>query len=345
MMMAVTAFSNDTNIPPWLQEHCIRLKAIDSDITNLNLNIRRLNRPMMEALSKAICANPRIEMINFTSSLMNNVPPTRPAALLPPQQQPLQQVGQQQQPNLNPAQPHDQQQQQVSSTPPVGSPYDAALPLAELVLPNHPSLQKIHLSYNRLSCCISIGTALLTNTVLKELYLDYNLLDASSGIALANGLRYNKSLKVLQLKSNKIGDVGGVALAKSLQTNTTLIQLGLSNNMLGVESGNAFLNLLRSNQNITVTTLSLDENPCMPVEIRNQIQFYIRANQVGIQQILRRQYYYYHQQHQTTNTTNNNTNINENSTNCFSNSIWPFILEELEPDMVYYFLQQKPDVL
>ena len=332
-------------IPPWLQEHCSRLKAMDSDITNLNLNIRQLNRPMMTELSKALCVNPRIEIINFTSSLMNNVARRPPPTAF-----------RQQRREENMWQPQNVQQRQVEgqrsnnpTTALMGGPYDAALPLAELVLPDHPSLQKIHLSYNRLSCCISIGDALVTNTVLKELHLDYNLLGTSSAIALANGLKYNKSLRVLQLKSNKIDDVGGVAIANSLRSNTTLKHLGLSNNLLGVETGKVFLNVLKI-QNISLTHLTLDENTSLPMKTRQQIQYYTRANQVGIRHILRyytnnsnRRHHQFHQKKRQKKSSDQ-LSLNSNSSSNSIDAIWPCMLEQLEPDMIYFFLQQKPDL-
>ena len=73
------------------------------------------------------------------------------------------------------------------------------------------------------------------------------------------------------------------------------------------------------------------------VELKNQIQFHIRVNQVGIRHILRQQQNYYNEEEKSS---SSNPNIISNN-----NSILPCLLEELEPDMVYYFLQQKPDVM
>ena len=258
-----------TPIPRWLNEHCVRLVAIDADIVNLNLNIRRLNRPMMEALAKALAHNTKIEIVNFTSSFMNTNDET------------------------------------------------AILPLTEVVLPNHPSLQIVHLSYNRFTNIISIGQALQTNTTLRELYLDYNCLTKTSAIAIANGLMTNRTLQVLRLQSNQIGDEGGIALANALRTNTTLQELGLSKNQLGSSTGHALLDTLQ-HHNISLKRLTLAENPNIPPVLRLKVQYYVRANQVG-RHVLRQQQKF---------------NIN----------LWPSVLEQLEPDMTYYFLQQKPDL-
>ena len=73
--------------------------------------------------------------------------------------------------------------------------FDAMSPLAELVLPSHPSLRILHLAYNRLTNTASIGAALQTNSVLKELHLDHNLINNVSAVALAQGLRQNESLE------------------------------------------------------------------------------------------------------------------------------------------------------
>jgi Ran GTPase-activating protein (RanGAP) involved in mRNA processing and transport len=257
-------------IPPWLDEHCVRLQAVDSDITNLNLNIRRMDRSMMEALAKALSCNPRIEIVNFTSSFMNA-----------PQEN------------------------------------DAVSPLAEL-LKRHNSLRTVHLSYNHLTSAVAIGRALHTNVKLRELYLDHNHLEDGSAVSLAQGLQHNETLQVLQLESNQIGDAGGVALALALRTNTTLLQLGMSRNRLGVEAGRALLEQAMLDHNTTLTRLLLEENPGIPPQIRLKLQYLVRANQVG-RHIL--------------------------GSSSFNINLWPSVLEDLEPNMTYYFLQQKPDLL
>jgi hypothetical protein len=255
-----------TALPPWLSDQCFRLQSRDPDLMNLNLNIRRLDADMMEALAKALLMHDTIEIVNLTSSLVR--------------------------------------------------PEQALLPLAEIVLPNHPSLQKIHLSYNRLESVSALGTALQTNDHLLELYLDYNQIDKISAMALAHGLAHNNSLKLLQLNFNKIGDEGGKALANALKTNNSLKQLGMNKNQLGLESARALSEALELN--VTLTRLDLFENPDMPPPVVEKLQLYIRANKVG-RYVLREP--------------------------LFPASWWSFVLEGIEPEMLFFFLKQKPELL
>jgi Ran GTPase-activating protein (RanGAP) involved in mRNA processing and transport len=255
-----------TVLPPWLIEHCFRLQTKDPDLKNLNLNIRRLDKDMMEALAKALLIHDTIEIVNMTSSLVR--------------------------------------------------PEQALLPLARIVLPNHPSLQKIHLSYNRLESVAALGMALETNDHLLELYLDYNQIDTISAMALAHGLTHNNTLKVLQLNFNKMGDEGGKALANSLKTNNSLTQLGMNKNQLGLESAGALTEALE--QNVTLTRLDLFENPDMPPAVIEKLQLHIRANKKG-RYVLREP--------------------------LFPASWWSFVLEGIDPDMTFFFLKQKPELL
>jgi Ran GTPase-activating protein (RanGAP) involved in mRNA processing and transport len=255
-----------TALPPWLIEHCFRLQTKDPDLMNLNLNIRRLDEDMMEALANALLLHDTIEIVNLTSSLVR--------------------------------------------------PEQALLPLARIVLPNHPSLQKIHLSYNRLESVAALGTALQTNDHLLELYLDYNQIDTISAMALARGMTHNNTLKVLQLNFNKMGDEGGEALANSLKTNNSLMQLGCNKNQLGLKSARAFTEALE--QNVALTRLNLFENPDMPLSVIENLHLVIRANKVG-RYVLREP--------------------------LFPASWWSFVLEGIEPDMTFFFLKQKPELL
>ena len=255
-----------TTLPPWLEEHCLRLQAKNSDIINLNLNIRRLDESMMEALAKALRNNHVIEIVNLTSALIQ--------------------------------------------------PEQALLPLAQVVLPNHPSLQTIHLSYNRLENVTALGLALQTNKSLLELYLDYNLINTSSAVALARGIAQNNTLQVLQLNFNRIGDQGGRALGNALQSNKSLRQLGLKKNILGPDSASVFMEVLL--ENVTLTRLNLDENSNFPASAFQKVQYYIRSNQVG-RYLLRDRF--------------------------LPAGLWSLTLEGLEPTMMFFFLKRKPDLI
>lgn len=255
-----------TALPPWLIDQCFRLQTNDPDLMNLNLNIRRLDEDMMEALSKALLMHDTIEIVNLTSSLVR--------------------------------------------------PEQALLPLARIALPNHPSLQKLHLSYNRLESVAALGMSLQTNDHLLELYLDYNQIDTISAMALAHGLTHNNTLKVLQLNCNKMGDEGGKELANALKTNNSLMQLGMNKNQLGLESARALTEALE--QNVTLTRLDLVENPGIPPPVIESLHMYIRANEVG-RYALREP--------------------------LFPASWWSFVLEGIEPEMTFFFLKQKPELL
>jgi hypothetical protein len=232
------------------------------------LNIRRLDPDMMCALAKALIHNPRIEIINLTSSLIH--------------------------------------------------PNQTILPLAHVLAYPQKSLQVIHLSYNRLEHAASIGDALRTNYTLQELYFDYNRLDSASAISLANGLRQNQTLRVLQLNSNCIGDVGGQALGRALKYNTTLKKLGLNRNQLGDNSGRALVQGLVQDNNVSLTILQLDENPLLS-SYAALLQYYVRTNLVGRYML---------------------------GAGVISLwSLWPLVLQNLEADMIFFFLTEKPDLV
>jgi Ran GTPase-activating protein (RanGAP) involved in mRNA processing and transport len=203
--------------------------------------------------------------------------------------------------------------------------------LAEL-LQHHPSLQVIHLSYNRLSNADCLGQTLSTNTcILQELYLDHNQLSPESAVSLAEGLTMasarnnnkNTQLQVLCLNSNRIGDVGGEALGRLLQTNTSLKRLQLANNRLGPRSALALWEALEQHSNVTLIELRLDENPLLLAQstVRaSRIQQLVRANQVG-------RYLLQHDEPTP------------------PVGLWPLVLEGLEADAQYYFLQEFPTLV
>src|SRR3569832_435009 len=60
------------SIPPWLQEHCDRLVANDLSLTNLNLNIRRLDDRQLHALAVTMSQNYHLLVLNLTSSLTSS---------------------------------------------------------------------------------------------------------------------------------------------------------------------------------------------------------------------------------------------------------------------------------
>lgn len=64
-----TVYASMDTIPPWLQEHCHRLAGEDPELSNLNLNIRRLNVARMNVLCHALRHNRVLKVLNLTNSL------------------------------------------------------------------------------------------------------------------------------------------------------------------------------------------------------------------------------------------------------------------------------------
>jgi hypothetical protein len=293
-MTSMTAAAAHPLLPSWLEEHCVRLNEPNSTISNLNLNIRRFNHEMMQALAKALSDNKRIQIINMTSALSS-------------------------------LSGNNNNSNTTTNNSNSNHPDAILLPLSH-VLSYHASLEIVHLSYNQLEDASSLGVVLQTNTRLVELYLDYNRLNCKTAMALAHGLRHNRTLLVLQLNSNRIGDVGGQALGMALRDNATLTTLSLLRNHypLGALTGQAFHHALY--YNVTLTKLQLDETPFLAPYCA-RLQYITRANQVG-RYLLRI----------------HSTETKQQSSYLMG-SLWPLIFERLESDMIYFYLQEKPDLV
>jgi len=296
---------DDRRIPHWLKENCFRLKDEGENLRNLNLNIRRLNASMILVLCEALRDNTRIETVNMTSSL--------------------------------------------SSTQRSHDAGRILIPLA-YALRRHVSLKTIHLSYNQLKDATSLGVTLeLNRSSLTELYLDYNRLNVNTAISLARALRRNNKLSILQLNSNRLGDEGGRIIAEALRDNTSLKTLGLARNSLGSKTAEAFLETLDFHGNLSLKQLSLSGNPDIPLKSERTISYLVRANRAGR--------YLLRNDASSRNTINkndenankclcrtNNTNsggTNGNGGDC-RNKLWPLIFQRLDPDMIYFFLREKP---
>jgi Leucine Rich repeat len=161
---------------------------------------------------------------------------------------------------------------------------------------DHPSLQKLYLSYNKIVFGASLARVIRMNTRLIELHLDYNLLDKTTVIAIAESLRNNNTLQVLQLSSNtKLDDDVGVAIAQALGRkfskgrrttriicgNKSLKTLGLSRCNLGPKTATALLKSLDEGNNVTLRRLTLDQNPDMPTVTVHKIMNFVKANRCG----------------------------------------------------------------
>lgn len=204
-------------------------------------------------------------------------------------------------------------------------------PLGE-ALHSHVSLTTLHLSYNLLHDATPIASAIRMNQTLTELHLDRNRLNPDMGVALAEALRQNRTLKVLQLGSNQVGEKGGIALAKALGEggNTSLKTLGLARNELGPGTADALLKALDDNHNnLTLTLLMVDQNPHMPPLKVQKIQRLVNANQSGR--------YLLHI-----------SDYSDESAEKQAYSIQgllPLVLVRLEPDMMFFFLCEKPSLV
>lgn len=318
---------DDRRIPTWLKENCLRLNDEGENLRNLNLNIRRLNLAMILVLSEALRDNTRIETVNMTSSLSNT-----------------------------------QRNQDAGRI---------LIPLA-YALRRHVSLKTIHLSYNQLKDATSLGVTLeLNRSSLTELYLDHNRLSVDTAVALARALRRNNKLSILQLNSNNLGDEGGRIIAEALRENTGLKTLGLARNSLQSKTADALLKALDFQGNVSLVRLSLSGNPGIPKVSERTISYLVRANRAG-RYLLRND--------STKNkicgkncgddTNDNGGNINEESfrtigdTRCdtcqcnkidqgddsgrgsdYRPNLWPLVFQGLEPEMIYFFLREKPRLL
>lgn len=297
-------FVDDRRIPSWLKENCFRLKDEGENLRNLNLNIRRLSPAMILVLSEALRDNTRIETVNMTSSLSNT-----------------------------------QRRQDATRI---------LIPLA-YALRRHVSLKTIHLSYNQLKDATSLGVTLeLNRSSLKELYLDHNHLDVDTAIALARALRRNNKLSILQLNSNQLGDEGGRIIAESLRYNKGLKTLGLARNLLEKKTAEALSKALDFHANISLKYLSLSDNPGIPVKSEQMIMYFVRANRAG-RYLLRNDVRkdkieqkgtlgkFHGNSHY-----NNRIYENEEDKSDYRSRLWPLVFEGLEPDMIYFFLREKP---
>jgi Leucine-rich repeat (LRR) protein len=154
-----------------------------------------------------------------------------------------------------------------------------ALEVIAQVICHHVSLKVLHLSYNRLLNVTCIGQALMAkNSTLTHLYLDYNLIDRQSCLALADGLCHNTTLEVLQLGSNNIGDEGCIALAKAVACNKTLRILGLARNGITNKGAAAMEEAMQSN--FTIEYINCDKN-WFPSVQQTRLELMCRANKAG----------------------------------------------------------------
>lgn len=306
---------NTSSIPRWLEEQCFRLRDEGSNLRDLNLNIRRLDPIMMDFFSEALEDNTRIESVNMTSSLSF----------------------------VNRDDHTDK---------------DILTPLANAIR-RHVSLKTLHLSYNLLKDATSLGANLEMNqSSLKELYLDQNRLDNNTVVALARVIRQNDTLTLLQLNYNNIGDEGGKIIADALKDNTCLKTLGLAHNSLKSETASSLLRSLECNRNVTLVRLFLHGNPEFPKSLERTISYLVQANRAG-RYLLRnddgesKSAIAENDKRDSDNDKDKNEKKEKKNVTGGGGSdskrhvlgLWPLVLQRSEPDMVYFFLVQKPSLV
>jgi hypothetical protein len=194
--------------PPWLLDNCNRLIANEASLTNLNLNIRRLNDDDLELLADALEQNSTLQILNLTSSL--NLP------------------------NIN-VRLIDGYLQQIilHSTLEVLHLSYNRLGSITATLASDPAshLSELHLDHNSLDYPELLFSSLRCNTSLKVLQLNSNRLCDDACRVLSDALVTNSSLEVLGLRQNLITCAGAARLEGCLRiSNMVLRRLELDEN-------------------------------------------------------------------------------------------------------------------
>jgi len=363
----------NNHLPPWLQDHCRRLadEPQDRNLTNLNLNIRRLDTAdMVRALAAAIRRNRGyLSVLNLTSTLSNN-----PVAVVPLFRTDDNNNNNNNN-NNNSAGDNSYNNNNISNANSDQSSSDdvngGENKSSEADYDLLSSLRILHLSYNRIRDAGPIGHCLATNRSLVELYLDYNLI-GSGGVtmaaasaagahgnrgpsrklrrqlrALASGLGQNTTLRVLALSYNRLGDAGCMALASpsSLGRNRSLRVLRLAHNGV-TEVGAKALESVLENSNCTLEELDLGgHDDDIPPALLARIELLCRANRVGGRRLLLLK----------------QCNEGDMCDGCPDtlphHLLWPIVLGRCNAiggagtadkigslDLLYYFLRRKPDM-
>jgi Ran GTPase-activating protein (RanGAP) involved in mRNA processing and transport len=100
-----------------------------------------------------------------------------------------------------------------------------------------------------------LSRELASDTHLKFLNLNGNIIGDQGVVEIANALCSNASLETLYLASNRIGDVGMTALAQALTQNTSLVSLMVALNVIGTGGLAAFADVLTVNSVLTLLWL------------------------------------------------------------------------------------------
>lgn len=225
-------------VPPWLTEICFRLARNDPELKNLNLNIRRFDTEMLEALSTALERNMVLHTLNLTSSLTK-------ASFLPLAHRVVSR-------HLSLRILH-LSYNRISDANEI-----AALARA---LETNQSLTELYLDHNEIYAegAVILANALRENETLQVLQLSSNQVHDKGAEAIAKVLaNENTTLKRLCLERNKITSRGVEALLKALESNVTIhyVEVGKHQTSLHQEleltlqSNRAGRHLLRNQEHI-----------------------------------------------------------------------------------------------
>ncbi|CAJ1944481.1 unnamed protein product [Cylindrotheca closterium] len=214
-------------IPKWLSDHCDRLQDEESQIQNLNLNIRRLNVDMIHALCDALMKNNDIETINLTSALFQD----QERGLVP-----LMKVLRKH-PSLRAIHLSYNRLRHVHA-------------IEKPLRSNDTQLRELYLDYNRLNCdtAMSLANVLKHNTKLTVLQLNSNRIGDVGGEAIALAMKDNTTLKFLGMRSNQLGKRTANAMFSSLRTNMSLTTLQIDKNPDLKESVPLLTHIVQSNR-------------------------------------------------------------------------------------------------
>lgn len=166
------------------------------------------------------------------------------------------------------------------------------------------------------SCFPLLSNALERSPSLEELNLCGNTIGDEGAIALASVISSNRNIRHLYLSRNNIGPEGAVAIARALSVNSTLRVLSLGANPIAVDGARALLNALEHNTSLQTSYFYGDR---WFDGFTAKVNRFMKLNRGG-RKIL--------------------------NSHDVPRSLWPYILAKSskEPDVIYYFLQQKPEL-
>ena len=141
----------------------------------------------------------------------------------------------------------------------------------------------LRLSHNKLTNMRDISTALINNSTITILHLNYNNLTAQEAVALSDmmicleelnissnklgehgaellseGIHNTKTLKILSISFNSIGPLGATAIANALTNNTSLEKLYMGNNEVVKAGTIAIAEAITNNKTLKLLSLSDD---------------------------------------------------------------------------------------